>query len=199
MRASKRATIALAFFFLPLVVFTSPAAGSSFGSTLPGFLAEGVLGVGNLLDNVVGTEFNLSPRGIGTNPNFSPQGNSFESFSVTGNEFSGTFLFGVPPAQGLWSVESGAAVLSPNGLFQADVIGLAVDGFIASDTAVSAVIFCGDGRLVHATEFFITDRFGDAFIDEDFVFLPEFCFDPAVVFVDETDQWIAATDSAFGF
>jgi hypothetical protein len=196
----------MAFFLLPLVVFTSPAAGSEIGSTLPGFLVEEVLtpggfldGAGGFLDNLFGTANNFTPRENFTPRNFTPQSNGFESFNVVGNEFSSTFLFGIPPAPGLWSVESGAAVLSPDGLFQADVIGLAVDGFTASDTPVSAVIFCGDGRLVHATEFFFTDRFGDAFIDEEFVFLPEFCLDPSVVFVNEADLWIAATGSAFGF
>jgi hypothetical protein len=165
MKASRRATIALVLFFLPLVSFTSPAAGSDLGSTIPGLLLEGVFGAGGFLDERVGNVFGartesatnfLSP-GVGNFANVPAQGNGFESFRVIGNEFSGTHLFGVPPAPGLWSIESGAAVLSPNGLFQADVIGLGVDGFIASDTPVSAVIFCGDGRLVHATEFFFTD------------------------------------------
>lgn len=199
MRVSKGATVALAFCFLSLVIFTNPAAGSDLRSSIPGFLIEEVIGAGGLLDDALGSANFTRPA----NPIFpidTVAGNQgFQLFSVFGNELTSTFLFGVPPAPGLWSVESGAAVLSPDGLFQADVIGLAVDGFTAANTPVSAVIFCGDGRLVHATQFFFTDAFGDAFIDEDFVFLPDFCLDPAVIFVNESDLWIAATDSALGF
>jgi hypothetical protein len=173
MKALRMFITGLAFLAIPFFCFPKPAAGSDINAALPGI----VQGAATLIDVLAGNE--AAEQDVLT-------------LDVVGNIVSGSSIAGVPSDPGIWELEQGLTTLSSDGTLVAELLGLSVEGFVASNTEVAADVFC-DGVLVHSTGFFLTDRFGDVLI-RDFVDLPRSCFDPFVLFVNADEFWIAIAD-----